>query len=160
LIAGFFTMLALRPNAPSIAWKHMSPTIRIWGISGPLGIIVSGLITTLMLAIGAISVQSAAPDCSGLGFRECLGQAFGSVLGEAIGVIILTALVFLLFVIVAWFLTGMFAGWLAVRHIRRLEPGITNRQGWGASAGWGCGAIVAAFVMIFLIGILSSIFGL
>jgi hypothetical protein len=160
LIAGLFTMLALRPNAPSIAWKHMSPTIRIWGISGPLGIIVSGLITTLMLAIGAISVQSTAPDCSGLGFRECLGQAFGNVLGEAIGVIILTALVFLLFVIVAWFLTGMFAGWLAVRHIRRLEPGITNRQGWGASAGWGCGAIVAAFVMIFLIGILSSIFGL
>ena len=34
LLAGFFTMLAIRPNAPSISWKHMSPTIRIWGISG------------------------------------------------------------------------------------------------------------------------------
>ena len=160
LIAGLFTMLALRPNAPSISWKHMSPTIRIWGISGPLGIIVSGLITALMLAIGAISVQSTAPDCSGLGFRECLGQAFGNMLGEAIGVIILTALVFLLFVIVAWFLTGMFAGWLAVRHIRRLEPGITNRQGWSVSTGWGCGAISAAVVMILLIGMITSILGL
>jgi hypothetical protein len=43
--------------------------------------------------------------------------------------------VFLLFVIVAWFLTGMFAGWQVVRHIRRLEPGITNKQGWKVSAG-------------------------
>jgi hypothetical protein len=54
----------------------------------------------------------------------------------------------------------MFAGWQVVRHIRRLEPGITNRQGWKVSTGWGCGAIVAAIVMIFLIGILSSALGL
>ena len=72
---------------------------------------------------------------------------------------ILTLGIFIFFVIVAWFLTGMFAGWQAVRHIRRLEPGITNRQAWGVSAGWGCGAIIAAFVMIFLLGILSSLFG-
>src|SRR5258706_2583228 len=159
LIAGLFTMLALRPNAPSIAWKHMSPTIRIWGISGPLGMIVSGLITAIMLAVGAISVQSAQPDCSGLGFGQCIGAYFGSAIGEAIGVLILTALVFLLFVTAAWFLTGVFAGWQAVRHIRTLEPGITNKQGWSVSTGWGCGAIVAAFVMIFLIGILSNILG-
>src|SRR5215211_2919327 len=56
LLAGFFTMLTLRPNAPSISWKHMSPTIRIWGISGPLGMIVSGLVTSLMIAVGAVSV--------------------------------------------------------------------------------------------------------
>jgi len=63
-------------------------------------------------------------------------------------------------VIVTWFLTGMFAGWRAIRHIRRLEPGITNRQGWRVSAGWGCGAIVAVVVMIFLIGVLTSALGL
>src|SRR5215212_1894389 len=48
LLAGLFTMLVLRPNAPSISWKHMSPTIRIWGINVPLGMIVSGLITSVM----------------------------------------------------------------------------------------------------------------
>ncbi|MBN2115734.1 MAG: toll/interleukin-1 receptor domain-containing protein [Anaerolineales bacterium] len=160
LLAGLFTMLSLRPNASSISWKHMSPTIRIWGISGPLGMIVSGLITALMVAVGALTVQSAEPDCSGVGFGECMGQIIGSAIGEAIGLIILIMLVFLLFVVVAWFLTGMFAGWQVVRHIRRLEPGITNKQGWKVSAGWGCGAIVAAIVTLFVIGILSSALGL
>jgi hypothetical protein len=160
LLAGLFTMLSLRPNAPSISWKHMSPTIRIWGISGPLGMIVSGLITTLMIAIGALSVQSAEPDCSGVSLGDCMGQIIGSALGEAIGLILLILFVFFLFVIVAWFLTGMFAGWQVVLHIRRLEPGITNKQGWKVSAGWGCGAIVAALVTLFVIGILASVFGL
>jgi len=128
----------------------MSPTIRIWGISGPLGMIVSGLITAIMLAVGAISVQSAQPDCSGVGFGQCIGAILGSAIGQAIGLII---------VIAAWFLTGMFAGWQAVRHIRKLEPGITDKQGWSVSTGRGCGAIVAAFVMIFLIGILSNLLG-
>lgn len=160
LVAGLFTMLALRPNAPSISWKHMSPTIRIWAVSGPLGMIVSGLVTALMIALGTITMESVEPDCSGIGFGECLGQYFGALLGEAIGVIIITLFVFLLFVIAAWFLTGMFAGRQAVRHIRRLEPGITNRQSRGVSFGWGCGAIVAAIVMIFVVGILSNALGL
>jgi hypothetical protein len=72
----------------------------------------------------------------------------------------LILLLFLLFVFVAWFLTGMFAGWQVVRHIRRLEPGITRSQGWKVSTGWGCGAIVAAVVMLVLIGMISSALGL
>jgi hypothetical protein len=160
LLAGLLTMLVLRPNAPSIAWKHMSPTIRIWGITGPLGMVVSGLITVMMLALGAISAPSVEPDCSGAGLGECVGQIFGSALGEAIGLVLLILMVFLLFVLLAWFLTGMFAGWQVVRHLRRLEPGITRRQGWQVSTGWGCGAIVAAIVMILLIGTLSSALGL
>jgi hypothetical protein len=160
LLAGLFTMLALRPNAPSISWKHMSPTIRIWGISGSLGIVVSGLITSLMLAVGVLSVQRQEPNCEGLSLGQCLAANFGAVLGEAIVTILLLLAVFLLFVIVAWFLTGMFAGWQVVRHIRRLEPGITSGQGWRVSAGWGCGAIVAAVVMIFLLVIFSNALGL
>ena len=160
LLAGLFTMLALRPNAPSISWKHMSPTIRIWGISGPLGMMVSGVVTTLLIAAGALNAQSANTDCVGMGVGDCLGQIIGSALGEAIALVILILLVFLLFVVAAWFLTGMFAGWLAVRHIRRLEPGITRGQGWRVSAGWGCGAIVAAIVTFILIGIFSSTLGL
>jgi hypothetical protein len=160
LIAGLITMLALRPNAPSISWKHMSPTIRIWAVSGPLGMIVSGLITAFMAAIGAITVENANAECDAIGFSECMGQFFGAALGDAIGVIILTLFVFLLFVIAAWFLTGIFAGRQAVRHIRRLEPGITSGQSRGVSLGWGCGAIVAAIVMIFVVGILSNALGL
>lgn len=160
LVAGLFTMLALRPNAPSIAWKHMSPTIRIWAVSGPLGMIVSGVITVFMLAVGAISVQSAEPDCSGMGFGDCMGQILGSAIGEAIGTFILIGVVFLILVVIAWFLTGMFAGWQVVRHIRRLEPGITKTQSRGVSLGWGCGAIVAAIVMMVLLGVISSVLGL
>lgn len=160
LIAGLFTMLALRPNAPSIAWRHMSPTIRIWGISGPLGLIVSGLITGLMVAVGAISAQSTDTNCDGLNFAECLGAGIGQAIGDAIAFFIIIAFVFLLFVIAAWFLTGMFAGWQAVRHIRRLEPGITNRQSRSVSLGWGCGAIVATIVTLIVVGILLSTFGL
>src|SRR6266508_1585262 len=158
LLAGLFTMLALGPNAPSISWKHMSPTIRIWGVSGPLGMVLSGVITSSMVAVGMISVQRKELNCEGI--SQCIGAAFGSAIGEAIGLVILILAVFLLFVIVAWFLTGMFAAWLAVRHIRRLEPGITNRQGWGVATGWGCGAIVAAVVMIFLIVMLTNTLGL
>jgi hypothetical protein len=159
LLAGLLTMLTLRPNAPSISWKHMSPTIRIWGISGPLGMIVSGVITSIMLGAGAITAQNIEPDCSG-GFGDCVGQIIGSAMGEAIGLILIILFVFMLFVVLAWFLTGMFAGWQVVRHIRRLEPGITGSQGWRVSAGWGCGAIVAAIVMIVLVGIISSALGL
>ncbi len=118
--------------------------------------VVSGLITVMMLALGAISAPSVKPECSGIGLGECMGQILGSALGKTFGLVILVLLVFLLFVLVAWFLTGMFAGWQVVRHLRRLEPGITRRQGWQVSAGWGCGAIVAAIVMIVLIGLLSS----
>jgi hypothetical protein len=155
LLAGLFTMLTLRPNAPSISWKHMSPTIRIWGMSGPLGMIVSGAITALMVSVGLISVQHQDLNCHGI--SQCIGAAFGQVLGEFFITVILVLLVFLIFVVAAWFLTGMFAGWLAVRHIRRLEPGITRGQGLKVSAGWGCGAIVAAAIMIALLGIISNV---
>ena len=160
LLAGLFTMLSLRPNAPSISWKHMSPTIRVWGISGPLGMIVSGIVTAIMVAVGVISVQSAEPNCDNLDFGQCLGSIFGSAIGEALALVFLILLVFLLLVGIVWFLTGMFAGWQVVRHIRRLEPGITRRQGWGVSIGWGCGAIVATIIAILSIGIISSALGL
>jgi hypothetical protein len=160
LIAGLFTMLALRPNAPSISWRHMSPTIRIWGITGPLGILISGLVTAFMVAIGAITVQNTDVDCTGLGFGECLGAGIGNAIGEVFVFILLIVLVFVLFVMTAWFITGVYAGRQSVKHIRRLEPGITNRQSRGVSLGWGCGSLVAAAVTILLLGLLSNLFGI
>jgi hypothetical protein len=160
LAAGLFTMLALRPNAPSISWNHMAPTIRIWAFSGPLGMIVSGVITSLILLTGAFAVQGTALECTGLSINECVGQNFGAAVGNAIGLAIVIALLFLASVTVAWFLTGFFAGRLAVRHIRRLEPGITNRQSWNVSLGWGCGALVAASVMVVVLVIVAGALGL
>lgn len=84
------------------------------------------------------------------------GQIIGSAIGEAIGFILIVLFFFALFVIAAWFLTGMFAAWQVTRHIRRLEPGITTRQAWGVSMGWGCGAILAAVIMFILLAMISS----
>jgi len=160
LIAGLFTMLALRPNAPSISWRHMSPTIRIWGITGPLGMLVSGLITAFMVTIGAISVQESDVDCTGLGFGECLGAGIGNAIGQVFVFFLIIVFVFFLFVIAAWFITGVFAGRQSVKHIRRLEPGITNGQSRSVSLGWGCGSIVAAVVTIILWGFLLKALGM
>ena len=159
LLAGLFTMLALRPNAPSISWRHMSPTIRIWAISGPLGMLVSGLVTYILVVVGTIGLGTAEPDCSG-GLGECVGQIIGTAIGNVLVFAFVVVLVFLLFVTAAWFLTGMFAGGLAVRHIRRLEPGITSSQSRRVSIGWGCGAIVAAIVTFIFTGILLNALGL
>jgi hypothetical protein len=157
IFAGLLTMLSLRPNAPSISWKHMSPTIRIWGISGPLGMVVSGIITAILLGIGVIGFPAIRPEeCSG-GFGQCIGQIIGTAVAGVFIFALIVLLVFAFFVIAAWFLTGMFAGWQVTRHIRRLEPGITSRQAWGVSTGWGCGAIVAAVSMFLLLLIISGV---
>ena len=160
LIAGLFTMLALRPNAPSISWRHMSPTIRIWGITGPLGMLISGLVTALLVSVGVIAMQTTDVNCDDLGIAECLGVGFVTAIADVFVFGLIIAFFFILFVAVAWFLTGMFAGRQAVKHIRRLEPGITPGQSRGVSLGWGCGAIVAAIVMIFVLGIISNALGL
>jgi hypothetical protein len=159
-VAGLLSMLALRPYAPSISWKHMSPTIRIWAISGPVGMMISGILTVVMLIIGIINVHTPPVDCASQGIARCLGQIFRNALGEEIATIITIIAIFILFVILIWFLTGMFSGWLVVRHVRTLEPGITRGQGWRVSAGWGCGAIVAALIAGLTVIFLASTFGL
>lgn len=156
LIAGLFTMLALRPNAPSISWKHMSPTIRIWGIIGPLGMIVSGLIAYLSVQ----GIQTAGANCDNLGLGECFGAILGNAIASAFVIVFMMVIVFLFIVIAAWFITGVFAGWQSVRHIRRLEPGITSRQSRSVALGWGCGALVAAVILSITFSILLSALGL
>ncbi len=160
LISGVLSMLALRPYVPSIFWKHISPTIRIWAFSGPLGMIISGIITVIMLVIGVISVQNANPNCQGLPATQCLNQIFRNAYEENIRTIIFIIVVFSILVILVWFLTGLLAGWLVVRHVRTLEPGITRRQGWGVATSWGCGAILAALITALAIGLIATNFGL
>jgi hypothetical protein len=158
--AGLLSMLVLRPYAPSIFWKHISPTIRIWAISGPIGMIISGALTVIMLIIGVINPQNEYPNCQGLDNAQCLSQIAKNAYSEDMGTILIIITIFFLFVIAIWFLTGTFAGWLVVRHVRRLEPGITRGQAWRVSMGWGCGAIVAAVMTLLIIGIIAKTFGL
>jgi hypothetical protein len=160
LIAGFLSMLALRPYAPSIFWKHMSPTIRIWMISGPLGMIISGIVTVTILVVGIIGTKYANPACQGVPIIPCLNQIFRNAYAENASTIALIIFVFFLIVMVVWFLTGMLAGWMIVRHVRKLEPGITRRQGWSVSTSWGCGAILAAAITVLVIGLFASLFHL
>lgn len=154
IFAGTATTLALRPYAASISWKHMSPGIRIWAIYGPLGLLASGLLTYFLIEAGTIAVQAA--DCAGLGLGECIGE----IVGQIAAFIFLAIAVFLLLATVIWFVTGVFAGRQSVNHIRRLEPGITNKQSRGVSLGWGCGSIVAAVVTVILWGLLLNALGL
>jgi flagellar biosynthesis protein FlhB len=158
-VAGLLTMFALRSYAPSILWKHMSPTIRIWAVSGPVGMIISGIITVIMLIVGVISTKNQYPSCQGIAAAQCLSQIFSRAQVEDLRTIGLILVVFFLFVILVWFLTGMLAGWMVVRHVRRLEPGITRRQGWQASTSWGCGAVIAAVVTMLALGIAVNIIG-
>lgn len=160
LLAGLVTMLALRRYAPSISWKHMSPAIRNWIISGPLGVLVSGLATAVLIAVGAIGGSSGStPDCSGLSPGDCLGQGIGQALGEAIGAIILIIVVFFVILMGIWFATGLFAGRLSVNHIRRLEPGITRREAGWVMFGWGLGSLAGSYAALAGIGLLFSAFG-
>jgi hypothetical protein len=153
LLAGLFTMFALRRNAPSIAWKHMAPGIRIWALVGSASILV-------FIAVGAVMLAGFSPDefdCQGVGIVDCLGGTFVSALAQSIGFIFVLIFLIFLLALAAWFLTGVFAGWLAVRHIRRLEPGIGRAAAFWTSLGWGLGGILGAFVSL---AVLASLINL
>lgn len=161
LVAGIVTMLALRRYSSSISWKHMSPSIRNWVISGPLGALVSGGATAVLVALGAITAGASNPaDCSGLSFGECLGQSLGSAIGQAIGFVIIVVFVFALILLGIWFATGMFAGWLSVKRIRRLEPGITRREAGWVIFGWGLGSLAGAIASLASMGAIGAILGM
>ena len=152
LVAGLVTMLSLRRNAVSIAWKHMAPAIWIWAVSGPIGAVISAAV-----AFGVPFVANGpSRDCTGLTPGECLAQGVGAAIGEAIGQVIVIVLVMILLLLVAWFLTGAFAGWLAIRHIRRLEPGITVGQSIWVILGWGLGALGGPILALMLVALVTQ----
>lgn len=159
LVAGLVSMLTLRRYAPSIAWKHMAPAVRIWVTSGVLGILLSGLLTSIMLGMGMLAVEVNLPDCSGLSMEECMGASLGNAMGAAIGTVILILFVFIALLSAIWFLAGLFAGWLAVRHIRTLEPGITRGETRWVMFGWGLGAVTSAVTTLGMIGLVSTTTG-
>ncbi len=145
LFAGLLTMLALRHHAVSIRWRHMAAAIRIWGLVGPVATAVAGGLVVLLYT-------ASEPDCSALGFGECVGAVLGSAFGNAIFQI----LSMLFYTLIALLLIGALAGWLAVRHIRRLEPGILGRQSILVVFGWAAGGIIAALVGAIVAGAIQG----
>jgi len=153
LVAGIFTMFALRHNAVSIGWKHMSSAIRIWGLIGPIA--CAGVIAAT-LAFYEPNIASQAPDCSTLGLGECFAAGFAYAIGAGIAYGLALAFVMILLVLLAVFLLGALAGWLAVRRIRRLEPGILGRQSFWVISGWGIGATVAVIAAVTVMAFLEQ----
>jgi hypothetical protein len=143
LIAGAVTMVALRHNAISIRWRHMSPTIRIWGIVGPLGILVSFGIAFAGLA------QADSGRCAASGVTDCVVQVMTSDAGTAV----------ILYSVASFFLIGAVAGWLSVRHIRRLEPGILGSQAIVVVIGWAVGSVVAVIAWSWGVIVAWLVFG-
>lgn len=157
LWAGFLTMLVLRRHAPSVQWKHISPAIRIWLFSGVIGAVASVLITQGIVAGMSFGQET---DCSGLGFGDCLGQGIANAIGGAIEAVITFIFFMVVIVLGIWFATGMYAGWQAVRAIRRLEPGIVPAQTLWVVLGWGGGALVGAISAVVAAALLTESMGL
>jgi hypothetical protein len=154
LLAGLFTMIALRRNAGSIHWKHMSSAVRIWGIVGPIATVAAGFLTVLLFNPSSVATQ-AAPSCANLSPGDCFSAGLSSAIGSAFAVGILLVLLMIFYILATLFVIGALAGWLAVRHIRRLEPGILGRQAIWVVVGWGGSAILATIATIIAIGVLQ-----
>lgn len=142
LWAGLFTMLALRRNAASIQWKHMSMAVRIWAIAGT----AAGAASFGLFLFGTeLPTPSEPVDCSGLSFAECFQERMGRATSDALGQACLGVFAILFgaaLSTVAVLMIGLVAGGAAVRRIRRLEPGILGRQAAWVVLGWGLGAVL------------------
>jgi len=148
LAAGLITMFTLRRHAPRIGWKQVAPSILIWTIAGVLGAILSVLI------IPAQEVPASFANCTGAGFGACLDLMIQSFLQTCGGAVMMVVFIFTVFIILAnlvWFITGLLAGWLAVRRIRRLGLGIGKGQAAWVLLGWGLGGVVATLSTFWII---------
>ena len=145
LLAGLITMFVLRHQAENISWKHMKSSIRIWGIVGPIGAAIAfGLV---ILFVDVVSVD--APESSNI--VEGIMGAFVAGLASGLATVIVMVFAFLFYSLIAFMIIGSFAGMLAVRHIRRLEPGILGRQAIWVVIGWGLSAPLAAIMSLVVV---------
>jgi len=152
LIAGFITMLSLRHNAASIRWKHISPAIRIWGLVGSVGVVAAGVVTFVVVEVPKVDSRPCVGD-----FGQCLGQGLGEGLAAGIAYAFALAIFLFLLLVVVVFAIGVVAAILAVRAIRRLEPGIALGQSVGVLAGWGFGSVVAVIASVLATVLISNL---
>jgi hypothetical protein len=144
-LAGLVTMISLRHHAANISWKHMRSSIRIWGFVGPIGSAIAfGLVLFL---VDAVVVD--APESSNI--VEAIGGAFAAGLVSGIATAFVMAIALLFYSLIAFSVIGGVAGWFAVRHIRRLEPGILGKQAIWVVIGWGISAPMSAILSILVL---------
>ena len=163
LVAGLFTMIALRHNAPSVSWKHQSLAIRIWAVGGTIVVVVVVGVIWLILNTGAPPMVESTPvECNKLSL-ECFEARIDQAAQDIVGQICMGFMYFLFAVLigllsglVAVLIIGLVAGVIAVRRIRRLEPGILSRQTAWVVVGWGLGAVVGVVAGFGLLGLLTG----
>lgn len=144
-LAGLITMFVLRHNAANISWKHMKSSIRIWGFIGPIGTAIAlGLV---LLFVDVVAVD--APESSNI--IEGIAGVFAAGLVSGLATVIVMAIAFIFYSLFAFLVIGAVAGWLAVRHIRRLEPGILGRQAIWVIIGWGLSAPISAILSLLVV---------
>ncbi len=149
-LAGFATMIPLRHNAANIDWKHMKSSIRIWELVGPIGTIIAGWLAIALFNFERINLM-AGIDCADGSLADCLGEMVGGFFGTLIlGIVVITLLI-LAYVLFTILILGLISGWFAVRHIRRLEPGILGKQAVWVIIGWGLSAPLAALLPLILV---------
>jgi len=129
LAAGAVTVSVLGPMIQSVTWDKIKPSIRLW----------------VFIGAGAF--------CLTIGFF--LPVTLGSLPAELLVAFI--SLVGLLLIPCLWFTIGSLIGWLSLRPIRILEPGLTTIQTRKVSIAWGCGAILAFYALIGTLGLLALI---
>ena len=78
-------------------------------------------------------------------------NAFAAGLVSGIATMIVMAIAFIFYSLIAFAIIGLVAGWLAVRHIRRLEPGILGKQAIWVIIGWGISAPLAAILSLLVV---------
>jgi len=163
LVAGLFTMVALRRNAPSVSWRHQSLAIRIWAVGGTIAFAVLLGVPWLVLNTStAPAVESTPVDCNQLSmecFEARIEQATQDIAGQiCMGFmhVLFAILVGILSGLAAVLIVGLVAGAIAVRRIRRLEPGILGRQTAWVVVGWGLGAVVGVVAGFGLVGLLTG----
>jgi len=144
-LAGLVTMIALRHNAANISWKHMKSSIRIWGLVGPIGTALAFGLVILIVDVVEVEPQESSNIVEGI------AGVFVAGLASGIATVLLMAIAFMFYALIAFALIGAVAGWFAVRHIRRLEPGILGRQAIWVVIGWAISAPLAAILSLIVV---------
>ena len=144
-VAGLVTMIALRHHAANISWKHMKSSIRIWGFVGPIGTAIAFGLVILFVDVVAIDP----PESDNI--VEAIGGVFAAGLASGILTAVVMAFAFMLYSLIAFTIIGAVAGWFAVRHIRRLEPGILGKQAIWVIIGWAISAPLSAILSLIVV---------
>ena len=144
-LAGLVTMIALRYNAANISWKHMKSSIRIWGLVGPIGTAIAFGLVVMFVDVVAVD----APESSNI--VEGIAGAFAAGLVSGIATVLVMVIAFIFYSLIAFVVIGLVAGWFAIRHIRRLEPGILKRQALWVIIGWGISAPLSAITSLVVV---------